>query len=168
MNAMCTASSWTCSRTCANSAGGVRGAGTNTFQPSRPPGACSSSKSVVVSDCITRSFHVRSPSGRGATPPNKSQARTPLSLCLGQNACGYRQHHYDTTKRPRQVLNGKCNGDRDNYEDGHDNDNNMYDGDDDDAVDYINLSTPQDKGKLWKMNRIRITPRYIQRSKPSV
>jgi hypothetical protein len=64
-------------------------------------------------------------------------------------------------------LSRKCNGDRDNYEDGHGNDNNLYDGDDDDAADYINLSTPQDKGTLWKMNRIRITPRYIQRSKPS-
>ena len=166
MNAMCTASSWTCSRTCANSAGGVRGAGTNTFQPSRPPGADSSSKSVVGSDCM-RSNHVTSPSGRGAKAPTKSQARTPASRCLSQNACGYRQHHYDTTKRPRQVLNGKCNGDRDNYEDGHDNDNNMYDGDDDDAVGYINLSTRHDKGKMWKMNRIRTTPRYIQRSKPS-
>ena len=56
----------------------------------------------------------------------------------------------------------------DNYEDGHDNDNNLYDGDDDDAAaDYINLSTRHDKGNMWKMNRIRTTPRYIQRSKPS-
>jgi hypothetical protein len=56
-------------------------------------------------------------------------------------------------------LSRKCNDDRDNYEDGHDNDNNLHDGDDDDAVDFINPSATQHKGKLWKMNRIRITPR---------
>jgi hypothetical protein len=32
---------------------------------------------------------------------------------------------------------------RNNYEDCHDNDNNLYDGDDDDAAGYINPSTPQ-------------------------
>ena len=73
-------------------------------------------------------------------------------------------------------------GDTDNYEDGHDDDDNcnhninMYDDDNDDDDDdddgddvgYIHLLTPRhDKHNSLEMNRIRTTPRHIQRSKPS-